>query len=337
MIRTLAITAGLALSAMLATPALAQKIDSIEYERVRDRDDVVLDPAKSYLLVESSGMDVSNFILLPTQEQRDDWERQRQEALAEAIEDYPRDMSRYTRQERTWRESNGRIGREPVLPIEPTNENFGWPDIESRRVISFGPQNRFAKPEGASLWLHEVPAGEYIFYGLGMPGFTECACMGSVSFTIEPGSVTAVKVGRILLDTQGNEISEFPDGTSSTDVATRIGIYIDPPSDLAYDPRIERSRIVAAQFAPVPSLSNWGGGMVSRVQPIDNVIAYDRDQVIDMRPAAVAARQEAARAAEAEMQAVDDAAQAYQDVVDAAAEAVDQAAERVEEEAPAPM
>ncbi len=299
--------AALLAASLVASPAVAQDSEPVNVELVRDRDDVSLDPAKTYLLVEASAPIVSSFVLVPGDAERADWERQRQEELAEAIEDYPRDLRRYERDLEFWEATRRRRNDRPSPPVEPTEETFSWPELESRKVVTVGHLNRFAKSDEASLWLLEVPAGEYLFYGLGMIGFNDCACMGSVRFDVAAGSVTAVRVGYELLDAQGNVIAMRPEDADSTDLATRTAIMIGEPSQAVFDPRIPRERIVAAEFAPVRSLSNWFGGTVNRVLPIPGVIDYDRDRVIDLQAEEAAARAaaeaEAAMAAEGEASA----------------------------------
>ncbi len=40
-----------------------------------------------------------------------------------------------------------------------------------------------------------------------------------------------------------------------------------------------------AEFSAVGKINNFYGQMVARIAPIDGVIAYDRDRVIDLRAA----------------------------------------------------
>ncbi|MFB0613492.1 hypothetical protein [Aurantiacibacter poecillastricola] len=268
------------LSAFTSASALAQDVEPIRIDRIADRSEVTLDSGKAYLLVEGTGMMVSTFFKLPSDEMRVDWARQREEALAEAREDHVRAMARYER-DLAYFEARNSAQRRPELPVEPTEENFAWPELESRQTMTLGPQNRFANDD-VSLWLYEVPAGEYIFYGLGMPEFMDCACMGSVRFEVPVGQVTAVRIEPTALDPRANPIAEFPDGTDGTDRVVRSGLLIEGPSELAFDPRIA-NWVRPAQFAPVPSLPNWYGGTINRVLPIDGVFAYDGLQMVDRR------------------------------------------------------
>lgn len=308
--------AALGAATMLSSPVAAQDADPVEMTRVRDSDEITLDPGKAYLLVEARGMFISNWFKVPTDAEREDWERQRQEELAEEIEDYPRDVRRYERALEIWQSSNGRRGRRPERPVEPTEETFVWPDLERYKVITIGPQNRFRSTDGRSLWLYEVPAGDYVFYGTGLAALSDCACMGSVRFAVSEGSVTAVRVGMQILNANGEAIDERAEGTSSTDMSTWIGLVVEGPSDDAYDPRIPRDMIRPAEFTPVPRLANWAGGTINRVMPIPGVLEYDRGRVIDVRAreaAALAEAEAAALAAEAAMLEAEAAAAAMQE------------------------
>lgn len=305
----------IAAATLLATPTFAQEADPVEIVRIADRDEIELDPAKAYLLVEARGMFISNWFKVPTDAERADWERQRQEEFAEAIEDYPRDMRRYERDFERWQESRGRLGRRPERPVEPTEETFSWPDLERYKVFTIGPQNRFRNTDGRSLWLYEVPAGTYVFYGTGLATTSDCACMGSVGFEVPVGSVTAVRVGLRALGTDGEPLSEHPEGTDSTDRATRLAPVVAGPSDAAYDPRIPREMIRPAEFTPVPRLANWAGGTVNRVLPIPGVLEYERGEVIDVQARAAAAEAEAQAAVEAAAAEAEAAMEAEADTV----------------------
>ena len=219
---------------------------------------------------------------MPSEDQRADWERQRQEELAEAIEDYPGELQRYERNLGYWQDAGERRRRNmrerPERPIEPSDENFSWPDLESRRLFVVGPQNRFASESEYSLWLYEVPETEVVFQGL-----SECACMGTVAFDTEIGKVTAVRVGNTFVDERGNRVDQHPDGLSSTDRLVRSAPYVEPPSDYALDPRIPREMIVSADFRPVQRLSNWYGETINRVVPYPGLFGYEQDRMVDLR------------------------------------------------------
>ena len=151
------------------------------------------------------------------------------------------------------------------------------------QIVTIGPQNRFASESDYSLWLHEVPEGEYVFYGFGMPGAGDCACMGTLAFDVTPGKVTAVRIGTMWLDAQGEQIEKFPSGSNSTDIAVRQAPYVEPPSDYSLDPRIPREMFMVPEFTLVNRLPNWFGGTVNRVLPVPGLFAYDGADMVDLR------------------------------------------------------
>lgn len=270
-------------SAALSAPAVGQEIDPVTITRVPDRETVTIDPAKAYLLMEAPGVMQAMFLLAPTEAQRADWASQRAAALAEAIGEYPRRVQRYQRDMETWQATGRRESRRPVAPVEPTEDSFAWPELESRLLVIIGPFNRFHSADGGSLWLYEVPAGTYTYYGQGAPGMGDCACMGSVRFAVPAGQITAFRHGLQWLDREGNPVDERPQVDNSNDMVARMAFYLDPPSDFALDPRLPRDRLRPAQFEPVERLPNWFGGTVNRIQPIPGLFHYERGRVVDER------------------------------------------------------
>ncbi|MXO72726.1 hypothetical protein [Alteraurantiacibacter buctensis] len=290
--------------ALTAVPLRAQDPTAFEYRAVTGRSVEALDPTKAYLLVEAPGMILSTWLVMPDEAQRAEWERQRQAALAEAVAAFPGRLVSYKRDHETWANSRGRRRAEPEQPIEPSNENFAWPELESRRMFTIGPQNRIASESEYSLWLYEVPAGEIIFRGLGMGAFGDCACLGTLAFATQPGKVTAVRIAYAPLDSEGRRIDRFPGGSNSLDISTRSGVIIEPPSDYALDPRIPREMITVPEFRLVEAIPNWFGQTVNRVQPYPGLFSYDGTRMVDLRRGAqapvVEALEEAAQESAAE-------------------------------------
>ncbi len=310
-------------ASIVTFPVFAQQLEPLQAARIKDKDDVVLDPNKAYLLVESDQPITSNFIRLPTDAERENWELQRTSALQEAIEEYPDKFAKYQRKLENIRKNGSRVSP-PTPPLDPET-SFGWPEIEQYRTLSMGPLHRFAKQKNQSLYLYEVEAGQYAFYGTGFFGFNDCMCMGTVSFPVAAGAVTTLRVHMQKLDAAGNVIESFPEGLSSTDQMTRVGIALMPPTEFGYDPRIPREMIKAAEFQVVGRLGNWFGGRVHRLAPVDGILAYDKDRIVDVR-----AEEEARMLAETKAQAVEEARVAAQATVQAAMDEAGQSAPKEE-------
>ncbi|WP_144037923.1 hypothetical protein [Sphingopyxis sp. KK2] len=148
--------------------------------------------------------------------------------------------------------------------------------------------NRFANAADVSLWLFEVPAGNYAFSTISwqyLPQDIDCACMGSVRFTVEPEKVTAVRVESAILDAQGQQIEtgNRANGRGEQDAFAMRGIAVGHPTSGQWKGRVAASAIEPARFVPMPELPNWFGNQINRVMPIPAVFRYERERMIDLR------------------------------------------------------
>lgn len=288
MIKGASVSCAAVLSMLGASPVAAQEIEPVEIERVRDRDEVELDPDASYLLVQGNRFGSIYFYKVPSEELRAQWIRQRDDEIAEQQADYERDMRRYESNMRRYRPGPGALPP-PEEPVYATVENFAWPDIETQQMIAIGPGDRFYDEAGLSMWLYEVPPGEYVFYGVAdmdpreRSVVMDCACMGSVAFNVEPGRITAIRAGVETVDASGAVVDFYETSRNRTDRDVWRTLVAQPPTEAAFDPRLPRERITVPGFRPIDRLENWLGGTINRVQPIPGVLGYERDQLIDLR------------------------------------------------------
>ncbi|RPF71996.1 hypothetical protein [Aurantiacibacter spongiae] len=154
-------------------------------------------------------------------------------------------------------------------------------------------ENRLANEGDVSLWLYEIPAGEYFVSNitwLYTPNDIDCACMGSVSFAVEPGTVTAVRVETAVLDRNGdtvaigNRLNEVPRGRSETDHFAFRAIEVGHPTSDLWRTKIAAGGVTMAQFTPVADLPNWRAAIPTRVTAMDGVFGYDaQGGQIDLR------------------------------------------------------
>jgi hypothetical protein len=326
-----------ACSAFLLTsaPVLAEDRE-IEFETdiVKDSKDVQLDPGKAYILLQTPVAVPATFFRIPSDEEREIDANQRAEALAEAKEKYVKRKERYDRAVESYK--NRRATFQGEKPIEPTEENFAWAPVEQSLMFSIGPFNRFAKSKGNSLYLTEVPPGEYVYYGTTSMGMGACACMGTVRFKVEPGTITAMRYDGVWLDPRGEPIGrgKKPKDLDTIDALVRVAMIIEPVDEGAYDPRLPRDWIVDADLTPVKFVPNWFGAEINRLAPIPGVLAYRRDEVVDVKAelaAELAAKERAAEAA-AEAAAAEAEAEAAAAALAAEAEAADDASATAEAE-----
>lgn len=279
---SLLLAAACALPTCAASAAAPEK--KWETRAVADKPQVVLDPAKAYVLIQADYSVSPLLMRRPGAEDAAAYAAKRAEELAK---EHAKWITRHAIWEKRKVElakiKGADIGKEPQ---EPTEANFPWPRYEQVHTVYIGPQNRFAKAEGgASTYLQEVEPGEYIYYGnvtAGLPGGT-CACLGTVAFRAEAGKVTSLGRMRIpwmdLLrgpkELRARTTLDVPEGTTTLAFA---------PASFG-DARVPAEMVVPAQFTPVDRMPNWFGLEVDRVMPIEGVMRYERDKVIDLTAA----------------------------------------------------
>ena len=130
--------------------------------------------------------------------------------------------------------------------------------------------------------------------------------MGTVKFEAKPGMIQALRYDGVWLDAKGNEVGrgKLPDGVDTNDQLVRVAMIIEKVDEAAYDPRLPRDRIVDAALVPMPFVPNWMGAEINRLAPIPGVLAYNRDEVIDVQAELARQKAEDARiAAEARAKA----------------------------------
>jgi hypothetical protein len=152
--------------------------------------------------------------------------------------------------------------------------------------IEIPQQQRLANSGKTSLWLFEIPSGDYVFSNIEwMIIVKDCACMGSVRFAVPRGKVTAVRVETAALDAQGRQIDvgSIASGHGEQDAWAKRGISIGHPTSGLWQGRINPTALVPAHFIPIPELPNWFGYQVNRVMPVAGVLDYERERMVDLR------------------------------------------------------
>lgn len=276
-----------ALLALSASAQAAEDKEKWETRAVADKPQVVLNPAKAYVLVQGDYQVSPLLMRRPSAEEAQKHAERRAEELA-------KERAKWVKKHAEWERMIAALAKvpgadRPKEPQEPTEDNFPWPRYEQAHPVYVGPQNRFAKAEGgASTYLQEVEPGEYVFYGnagLGVPGGA-CACLGTVAFRAEAGKVTSLGKFRLpFLDAMRGAKENRP--KTSLDLPAGTTLMAFAPAAFS-DPRIPADMIVPARFTPVDRLPNWFGLEVDRVTAIDGVMRYERDKLVDRTSAQVA-------------------------------------------------
>lgn len=282
--KTLALISAFALLPLAAHAA--DDKEKWETKAVADKPQVVLNPAKAYIAVQGDYQVNPLLMKRPNAEEAAKHTAKRAEELAKEHEKWVKKHASWEREMAVFAKSPPSVKR-PTEPQEPTEANFSWPRYEQVHPVYIGPQNRFAKAEGgASTYLQEVEPGEYVFYGSVMMGVAGgiCACLGTVAFKADAGKITSL--GKMRLpwieslrgpkETRAKNSLELPEGTTSLAFAPAVFSDLRVPADM----------VVAARFTPVDRMPNWFGLEVDRVMPIEGVMRYDRDKVVDLTVAA---------------------------------------------------
>lgn len=287
-----------AVSLGAATTAAARPIEQAQLAKGKEQ----IAPDTGYIYLTAPGRFAGSFIRVPDAADLEEYRKARSEAFARLMTEYEKDIARWTR-----RKASLRPGEQPPEePAKPDEMNFAFASVEQFFASSFGPTFVFSKDGGGYAYLEALKPGTYIWYGpafLGKQGYLgQCYCMGTVKFTVAPGVIT--NLGNMLFalprweQDRGAPTPEIKENSGLNgfviDLPQQSGpINVDLPPALAAYPS------AVPEFSAVGKINNFYGQMIARIAPIDGVIAYDRDRVIDLR-AQDGARGDDIAAAEAE-------------------------------------
>lgn len=151
---------------------------------------------------------------------------------------------------------------------------------------------RFAGENDVSVWLFEVPVGNYALSSISwqwVPFDHDCACMGTVRFPVEPGQVTAIRAETALLDERGHQVAvgNMPrnvpgERRGESDLWSMRAISVGHPTSGIWRENLSDVHIEPARLTPMAEFPNLFGSMIARVLPIDGVLDYDGEQLIDL-------------------------------------------------------
>lgn len=274
-----------ALVALVSTAHAADK-EKWETKAVADKPQVVLDPAKAYVVVQGDYMITPMLMRIPNADEA-------AKHAADRAEEFAKEHTKWAKRHAEWERTMATFAKQPASvsrpkePQEPTETNFPWPRYEQVHSVIIGPQNRFAKGEGGtSMYLQEVKPGKYLFYGntMGIGGI--CACLGTVAFTAEAGKVTSLGKLKLAMADMG-KLPKEQRARTSLDLPEGITTMVFAEVPFA-DARVPAEVVTLARFTPVDRMPNWFGLEVDRVTAIDGVMRYERDKLIDLTSGAVA-------------------------------------------------
>ncbi|MGC6331174.1 hypothetical protein [Rhizorhabdus sp. FW153] len=240
---------------------------------------VALDPSKAYLLFRSSraksGMlGIENtFVRVPSLAETEAWLSARKVAYEAALPDLHK-----------------KAKGEPVPTIDEFSFDYDGPDN------SFSTHTDRFLVDGAELrtFLLEVPAGEYVVYGVSVGGraLITCNCLGTVAFDARPGVI--VNIGTLYADKVHKQSPltqlESNVGPSMFRYGWIMGQALVPPKNGEPTPEVLRTFPVEnARFRAIGPFHDRHAVNVNRLAPIPGVLAYDHGKVVDLNPAQAAA------------------------------------------------
>jgi hypothetical protein len=251
----------------------------VEAKHVKDAPKVTLDPAKAYILLRTPNAMPMHFIKIPSADDQAAYDGLRNEAFAEAREDYAKALAKYERDLALSKKTSGM--KAPKKPVEPTEANFQFTQFAQMANFTMGPFNRFYSKDGGT-YLHAVTPGKYRIFGQVDPlvGVGVCYCMGSVTFEAEAGKI--VDLGTMTGDLANSGPPEK--GDSSSPRVAALALALQPANDLTpVDPRLVSLPRYPADLRAAGKMANYMGIAISRLPAIKGVLSYRRDQIVDKK------------------------------------------------------
>ncbi len=161
---------------------------------------------------------------------------------------------------------------------------FNYP--EAANLYELNPKKSFRKDGKAFTVIAELPAGDYVVYGLGWNGYLQqCFCFGTAGFTAEPGKIT--DVGKFLV-AKAWEPSGFPElkGEDNQGAIAQMdyglfaaGIKPSSPEELPEHPKSQS--VVQAKFRAIGAYRELNTLLMNRLAPIPGVLEYTNGNVVD--------------------------------------------------------
>lgn len=271
-IRRAALVAGVAL---IAAPLAAQSVEirAIEAKNLGGKQKI--DPALGYILISAPGRTTGTFIKSPSDADRAEFQADWDKAFAKAQRRYASDLKQWEFKRREKQPAGPK-------PVEPSPATVSIGDIERRLTAGFGPMFVFEKAADDSVsYLMQVEPGTYTYYGpvMVMPNGAAAGayfCMGTVAFEVKPGIIT--NLGDFLsLGWAGDEAMRM------TSAMPQAPGRIPTPASYPVPATLANYTVTPADWRAAGKLNNFFGIGVSRMPPVDGVLAYERDKVIDLR------------------------------------------------------
>ncbi|MDB5668317.1 MAG: hypothetical protein JWL74_1267 [Alphaproteobacteria bacterium] len=277
-------------SAMMLAIGFAGAVDAQAQRRERsqygEEDQIVLQANRAYIFFRTPYRETYRFLREVTDSERAANEAEREVAFTRARTRAERRLADWESERRSCEGSISPICRQP-RPVVPTAETFPWAPPEADNFVGNATRPRLIHQDDWSGWLIAVEPGTYSLYGAiseaaNGPLTGTCFCMGSVRFEARAGVITDM-----------GEIVMAPEDQRGTPTAQnfRLGHYVTVApwnAQMRTPQQFTNLRVVPAELRAADRMPNYFGVMITRLAPIDGVLAYNRDEVIDLRAAATA-------------------------------------------------
>lgn len=285
---------GLAALVLAPQPARAEPVG--EFVEIKEGQPVAIADNKAYFLLRISRPNGATkiepiFLRVPSEQELKDYFAAREAAYRELEPDLLEARAEMLRKKEE-AEARGKTFK-GVIPPEPTLDafDFVWSEKSNTENIQFN--SPFMKSGDDTLYVVEVPAGEYVLYGAAIGGSFDahlhlCFCLGTVGFNAKAGEIT--DLGFFLGDSARwkspiPELAAESDfGPSSDTVITLLTGTVRPvrSGDLV-PPQLAGMLIKAADYHAVGRYFHPAAFGVNRLVPVPGVLAYDRGKVIDVK------------------------------------------------------
>jgi hypothetical protein len=258
--------------APLAAPALAQTEKLVE---IRGGKPVTLRADRAYFLFRSDFGVSPVFLRIPTPDEMQAYDAAKRAAFAKAE---PALLKK---------RAEAIAAGKPAPPI-PTldNFNFVYDKIQNAQTVDMG--RALEKAGKLKTLLIEAVPGNYVIYGLGFGQvFQTCLCLGTVSFTAEPGKIA--DLGTLFVAAAATK-SDVPELAAETGFGPSMNGHIvtwaaaiRPATPSAPVPALLTGKpITPADYRAVGKFVAGFSFNINRLAPIPGVLGYDRGDVLDL-------------------------------------------------------
>jgi hypothetical protein len=268
--------------AALAVPtsALAQQPEGdLRPVQIGEDDAFAVDPQRAYIFFRSRDRVPYRLLREITDTERAEHVARQAERLATARAEYSRLLEIYRRGRETCLDPRFPC-RVPDRPTAPIEAHFSNPP-ELSNFVDVAIRPRLTAADGWSGYFLSVRPGTYSFYGqmtvdVQAGALGVCLCMGSVRFEARPGQITYVG------EVQGPQATEDAPDVDSFQLVHAMSIRPHSAS-MPMPERFAGLNVVSAELRAADKKPNYFGVMISRMAPVEGVLGYRRDEVLDLR------------------------------------------------------